>query len=496
MRRLRLVTLAVVAVGAFAPTASAGNLVRYPTKYYDIYTDLGPETVREAAARMTAMAEEYHQRTKDFARTMRKRLPFYLFSKRDAYYAAGGPRGSGGVYSGDKLMAIASSRNVWHVVQHEGWHQFVHRAIGGRIPIWVNEGLAEYFGEGIWTGDAFVTGVIPPRRLRSVQSAVKAGKFAAFEDMMSMSSKEWMADIRRTNYDQAWSMAHFLVHAEEGRYRKAFSRFIADISRGRPWTRSWKTRFGGNISAFQKRFERWWLDRKPDATAALYTKAVVQTLTSFLARAHQRGMEFEDADAFFDAAIKGKIKMDPETDKEDWLPRNLLLGALKPARRMKKWSLINPRRAGLPRLQLRVGRVTYTGQFTLPTRGRPDTEVKITGESRAIAGGEFRRADSRRRGQCTARGAGGTIGFRRRRLSQLSAGSSRSRPVGSGTMREISPSRSTMYSSPARSSPKEVIWSIDPASGVRSPVRSMKSVFVVPSQRKFQTRPKMKSPKR
>ena len=33
------------------------------------------------------------------------------------------------------------------------------------MPTWLNEGLAEYFGEGIFTGDGFVTGVISPERL-------------------------------------------------------------------------------------------------------------------------------------------------------------------------------------------------------------------------------------------------------------------------------------------------------------------------------------------
>ena len=31
---------------------------------------------------------------------------------------------------------------TWHVVQHEGFHQFVFAVIRGEIPTWVNEGLA------------------------------------------------------------------------------------------------------------------------------------------------------------------------------------------------------------------------------------------------------------------------------------------------------------------------------------------------------------------
>lgn len=59
------------------------KLKLYKTRYYVIHSDLDLDTVREAAVRLTAMAEEYHQRTKGFSGTIRKRFPFYLFAKAD-----------------------------------------------------------------------------------------------------------------------------------------------------------------------------------------------------------------------------------------------------------------------------------------------------------------------------------------------------------------------------------------------------------------------------
>jgi hypothetical protein len=54
------------------------------------------------------------------------------------------------MFAGDRLMAYVpagASALGWHVVQHEGFHQFVAQVIRGDMPIWANEGLAEYFGE-------------------------------------------------------------------------------------------------------------------------------------------------------------------------------------------------------------------------------------------------------------------------------------------------------------------------------------------------------------
>ena len=128
----------------------AEGLTTYETPYYFMHTDLSGEAALEAAARMTKMAEEYHARTRDFSGDIREKLDFYLFKNPDDYMAAGGKPGSAGFFAGDRLLAIASNDidgETWHVVQHEGFHQFAHAVIGGELPIWVNEGLADYFGE-------------------------------------------------------------------------------------------------------------------------------------------------------------------------------------------------------------------------------------------------------------------------------------------------------------------------------------------------------------
>ena len=81
-----------------AGEAGPAKLVKYEIRYYVIHSDLDIDTVREAAARMNGMAEEYHRRTKGFAGKIRKKLAFYLFRTPAAYLALGGPEGSAGVF--------------------------------------------------------------------------------------------------------------------------------------------------------------------------------------------------------------------------------------------------------------------------------------------------------------------------------------------------------------------------------------------------------------
>jgi hypothetical protein len=369
--------LAIVLAAVLSlPAAAAGQLRTYKTRYYILHTDVSPRHTLEAIARLSAMAEEYHNRTKGFSGTIRRRLPVYLFASADGYRAAGGPPKTAGLYTGQRLMARASGPRTWHILQHEGFHQFAHRAIGGRLPIWINEGLAEYFGHGLWTGDEFVTGLIPPGRLRRIHAHILAGRLVPFPEMLTMSHAEWNARMSMRNYDQAWSMVHFLVHADDGKYRKAFSRHINDLSKGRPAHLSFARRFGRNIDAFQKRYTQWWSSRKRDATADLQAKAVVQGLTSYLARARLLDVDVPSAEAFFQAAREGKLSMNPDEHGDHWLPESLLKWLVKQAPLLGRWRLRDG--TGFPKLQLtRKDGTVFTGSYRRPSRGEYDIDVDI-----------------------------------------------------------------------------------------------------------------------
>src|ERR1700722_2034746 len=123
---IRMALFLGLAIGlhAASPAPAQGDQMALPagmepylSPYYVISTDLGADDEREAAVRMTKMAEEYHARTSGFSGVIRTRLPFYIFKRSQDYYAAGGPPGSSGVFMSSgtantpddksRLMAIA-----------------------------------------------------------------------------------------------------------------------------------------------------------------------------------------------------------------------------------------------------------------------------------------------------------------------------------------------------------------------------------------------------
>src|SRR5205814_2716069 len=103
MRTILLIFLVCVA-------AANAEMPRYETKYYILYTDVPPEQAQEAALRMSRMAEEYHNRTRDFSGAVRTKFPFYLFQHREDYLTARGLTGTQGMFNGTALYAVAGER--------------------------------------------------------------------------------------------------------------------------------------------------------------------------------------------------------------------------------------------------------------------------------------------------------------------------------------------------------------------------------------------------
>ena len=319
--------MVLAAPGRPDPKTVTPGLKKYNSPVYIIYTDVEDDDAKETILRMTKMAFEYHERTKSlFSGQISQQLPFYLFSKYNDYLKASQMPGSAGIFTGDSLMASARrddkgriSYLTWHVVQHEGFHQFVYAVIRGEIPTWVNEGLAEYFAEAMFTGDGMVTGMISADRLKRIKSGIESGSFKSVKEMMNTSHQEWnavMTDNAQAmrNYDQAWSMVHFLAQGEKGKYQDAFARFLQLVGKGNPWEKAWIGSFG-SVEGFEQKWKDYWTSMPENPTIDLYAKAVVSTLTSFAGRSFSQKDGFDSYAEFIKHDAKS-LKAAPA----DWLP--------------------------------------------------------------------------------------------------------------------------------------------------------------------------------
>lgn len=303
-------------------------------KYHVLIHDLPPEQETEVLLRLQSMVDEYFLRTQDFSGRLDRKLPFYLFRNLEDYYREGGVRGSSGVFTGDRLMTVTGpklTRRTWHTIQHEGFHQFASAVISRNLPIWVNEGLAEYFGEAVYTGDGFVSGAIPRDRLLRVQKLIRENQFRTVDQMMRLTTEQWNAELDSVNYDMAWAMVTFLAHGDEGKYQQAFGKFMIALNRGRPAELAWRETFGSS-QGFDQRFRQWWTDPRRTASVEVYAQAATQMLTSYLARSDSQKQGFTALEPFLSAIENGQIRW----NRSDPLPVSLAQDCVELTRALMK----------------------------------------------------------------------------------------------------------------------------------------------------------------
>jgi hypothetical protein len=239
--------------------------------------------------------------------------------------------------NGSRLMAIAGehlTRQTWQVVQHEGFHQFAHAVIGGKMPTWLDEGLAEYFGESIFTGDGFVTGIIPPYREQRLKDEIAGGQLKTFRQMMLVSPEQWRAELNILNYDQAWSMVHYFVAGDDGKYQAAFSQCIKGISSGKSFESAWMETLGP-ANDFEPRWKDWWMHQPQSPTRLLYLRAAVATVTSYVARAYVARQTFSMFDDFKTAVDSDTLKNLPD----NWLPPRLIKDTVRLYGDLPNWQI-------------------------------------------------------------------------------------------------------------------------------------------------------------
>jgi hypothetical protein len=330
-----------------AAAKGAPKLRRYETPYYLIYTDLDGPDAAEAVVRMKVLAEVYRKRTRELGFTGRidRRLAVYLFKDRADYLATGAAPESAGAFLGDRLVVAATDGRgggpAWHVVQHEAFHQFAAAVNGPDLPGWVNEGLGEYFGESLFTGDGYVTGVAPAWRVKRVKDSIAAGTFGPMQRLLRMPQEQWNEKVKVSNYDHAWSVVQFILHGRGGKGGdnpgdgdRSLATFVRAVADGQTASDAWREAFG-DAGAFERQWRAYWESLPAEGTPERYAHAAAAAVTSLVARAAAAGQSFKTFDDFSSAADRRELRCPPD----DWLPPSLWQRALRWAPGGSRWSL-------------------------------------------------------------------------------------------------------------------------------------------------------------
>lgn len=230
----------------------AASLRVFNTRNYTVHTDVLISDARPFAKHMDKVFDEYKRRFEKLkltANKISKKMNLYLFETQGGYAKFLSSKGipaqnTGGMFvvnpKVNGLFTYLKDRPVRQTLstlQHEGFHQFAFAYIGPTLPIWVNEGIAQYFEDGILVGRRFYLDVPSAIRLNEIKNAVNHKQSLPFSKIITMTDRQWSQNVQNNprmaslQYGQAWSMVYYLINAND-KLLTAFNQYLIAVSNG------------------------------------------------------------------------------------------------------------------------------------------------------------------------------------------------------------------------------------------------------------------------
>lgn len=384
-----------------AAVARAGDVRTLETRHYRLHTDVADDLAQDLARRLDAMHDEYATRLARFAPAASSsdapKFDCYVYERRRDYAKLTQDRmpNSGGIFMPSRRLLAAfleeqGRDTLRRTLQHEAFHQFSFEYLAPDLPVWANEGMAQVFEEGLWTGSGFRLGQVPPRRLRQLQRDMRAGRLLPFDAFVALTHEDWARrmrdrDLGGSMYNQAWAMTHFLVYAANARgepaYRERYFDFLRRARRGDDAVSAFTGAFGDNWLGFQQRFDEWARDlRATEEAACVERLGVLADMRALLAA---DGVELPSLDHFRRHAERHQLRVTYTSGALTWKSDADVAGYFRDAR--GRLLAETERLVELPRedapladLVLRPGGgLAYRARFHPDERGRVEHEVLV-----------------------------------------------------------------------------------------------------------------------
>jgi hypothetical protein len=110
-----------------------------------------------------------------------------------------------------------------------GTKQFIDLVMKSDVPAWLEEGLVRYFDHGQFRGWKLHGGGIDPERLETVRDNIRweqRWQRQYVEDMAVLTRKS-ADDFMSDDYDQAWTLVHFLINWKDGRLAGKLRKYLS-----------------------------------------------------------------------------------------------------------------------------------------------------------------------------------------------------------------------------------------------------------------------------
>jgi len=238
---------ALVSFQKLSIEGSAGT--RISTPHYQIYSTIEDDQVLHRVAQVMEGALAQYRELAPNIPLSDHPMDCYLFESRDQWAAFTKSHtgedaaiylrvNRGGYTVGDWYVAYwIGDTATYSVAAHEGWHQYVARHLKGRLPPFLEEGMACLFEQVEWDREL-------PRwdlsrnssRMISLRAAVSGDHLYPLSQLVRMHAGQVVGKSSariEAFYAESWAFARFLYDGNGGRNRPAIRRMLSDAAAGR-----------------------------------------------------------------------------------------------------------------------------------------------------------------------------------------------------------------------------------------------------------------------
>jgi hypothetical protein len=144
----------------------------------------------------------------------------------------------GGYCFGDQYVAYdIGQASTLSVAAHEGWHQFAARNFVGRLPPFLEEGLATTFETIRWQHDLPQWNLsINGARVLALRTAIERQSLWPLQTLITLDAGHVVTGSGEkidAYYAQDWAFADFLYNGDNGSRRARLLQMIADAANGK-----------------------------------------------------------------------------------------------------------------------------------------------------------------------------------------------------------------------------------------------------------------------
>jgi tetratricopeptide (TPR) repeat protein len=156
---------------------------------------------------------------------------------------------------GNHVLIDGNARGVDRVVYHELTHYFLRNTVPGNVPLWFNEGLAEFYSTFKEHGDSVEVGLPVEEHLAwlRTQSLIPLKELFA----INRDSKEYNEGNRQgVFYAESWALVHYMMIGNPER-REQLGTYVGLIASGRTIDDAFRTAFHGTYDDLERELRKY-----------------------------------------------------------------------------------------------------------------------------------------------------------------------------------------------------------------------------------------------